>query len=87
MSGAALADLISAVGNTDAAPPLTIDTIRSTRAAAVESVRVPQNIVNLLVDLRTFMQESLEPPAYVSDRRMVKAVQLLQVRCRQCPPR
>ena len=48
---------------------------------------MPQNIVNLLVDLRTFMQESLEPPAYVSDRRMVKAVQLLQVRCRQCPPR
>jgi MoxR-like ATPase len=62
-----------------AAPPLTIEAVRHVRQVALQSVAVPPQVVDLLVDLRTYMQEVLEPPAYVSDRRMVKAVELMQV--------
>lgn len=41
---------------------------------------VPEEIVNLLSDVRSFLQEKCEPPVYVSDRRLVKALALLQVR-------
>lgn len=50
-----------------------------TRPAAVANVRVPREVVELLADLRTYLQEKCEPPVYVSDRRLVKAVQLMQV--------
>ena len=33
----------------------------------------------LLADLRTHLREKIEPPVYVSDRRLVKAVGLMQV--------
>lgn len=33
----------------------------------------------MITDLRTYLQEKVEPPVYVSDRRLVKAIQLLQV--------
>eukprot|EP00877_Chromochloris_zofingiensis_P000807 jgi/Chrzof1/10727/Cz05g10070.t1 len=51
----------------------------NTRLEAAKCVRVPQNVIQLLADLRTFLQEKIEPPVYVSDRRLVKAVGLLQV--------
>ena len=33
----------------------------------------------MITDLRSFLQEKIEPPVYVSDRRLVKSIQLLQV--------
>jgi MoxR-like ATPase len=69
----------------DTHAPLTVEGVREVRRAALARVSVPPAIVNLLVDLRTYMQEQLEPPAYISDRRMVKAVQLLQARRRASP--
>jgi MoxR-like ATPase len=43
------------------------------------AVRVPPSVIDLLVGLRTFLQDKCEPPVYVSDRRFMKAVALLQV--------
>lgn len=45
----------------------------------MEKVAVPEEIINLLSDVRSFLQEKCEPPVYVSDRRLVKALALLQV--------
>lgn len=39
--------------------------------------RVCRDLVPLL---RTYLQEKIEPPVYVSDRRLVKAIALMQVR-------
>ena len=49
------------------------------RSEALRTVKVPMEVVGLLADLRAFLQETCEPPVYVSDRRLVKALQLLQV--------
>ncbi|KAK9820069.1 hypothetical protein WJX72_005748 [[Myrmecia] bisecta] len=49
------------------------------RSTAMSTVKVPASIVDLLISLRTFLQEKCEPPVYVSDRRLKKAVQLMQV--------
>ena len=56
-----------------------MDDFINTRAAAMLAVRVPQHVIQLLADLRSFLQEKIEPPVYVSDRRLVKAVALMQV--------
>ena len=48
----------------------------------MKKVAVPEEIVNLLSDVRSFLQEKCEPPVYVSDRRLVKALALLQVPAR-----
>ena len=50
------------------------------REQAVRTVSVPTEVVNVLTDLRSYLQDKLEPPVYVSDRRLVKSVALLQVR-------
>ena len=42
---------------------------------------VPEEIVNLLADVRSFLQDKCEPPVYVSDRRLLKTVALMQARC------
>jgi len=42
-------------------------------------VKVPEEIINLLSDVRTYLQDKCEPPVYVSDRRLVKAVAIMQV--------
>lgn len=42
-------------------------------------MKVPEEIINLLSDVRTFLQDKCEPPVYVSDRRLVKAVAIMQV--------
>jgi MoxR-like ATPase len=49
------------------------------REKAQNKVAVPEEIINLLSDVRAFLQEKCEPPVYVSDRRLVKAVGLMQV--------
>ena len=38
-------------------------------------------MLDLLADLRKHLQEESEPPVYVSDRRLVKSLALLQVTC------
>ena len=49
------------------------------RYEAAANTTVPPNVIELISDLRTFLQNKCEPPAYVSDRRLLKAVQLLRV--------
>ena len=46
-------------------------------------VKVTEDIINLLSDVRTFLQDKCEPPVYVSDRRLVKAVAIMQVSTQQ----
>ena len=50
-----------------------------TRKRAEALVEVTPSVLNLIADLRAFLQEKCEPPVYVSDRRLVKAVGLMQV--------
>ena len=49
------------------------------RQQALRHVSVPVEVRQLLADLRTHLREKIEPPVYVSDRRLVKAVGLMQV--------
>ena len=59
--------------------PLQLDELRACRAAALAAVIVPEPVVDLLCNLRTFLADKAEPPVYVSDRRFAKSVTLLQV--------
>ena len=43
-------------------------------------MEVPEEVLDLLADLRKHLQEECEPPVYVSDRRLVKSLALLQAR-------
>lgn len=58
---------------------LTTEDFASARQKAKETVEVPKEVVDLLVDLRVWLAESCEPPVYVSDRRLVKSVGMLRV--------
>ena len=40
---------------------------------------MPDDVKQLLVELRTYLQEKCEPPVYVSDRRLLKSVNLMKV--------
>ena len=42
-------------------------------------MKVPGEVIQTLADLRQWLQDKCEPPVYVSDRRLVKAVALMQV--------
>lgn len=69
----------------DASLKLTPEDFAHVRKAALQTVRVPQRVIQMIGDLRTFMQDKTEPPVYVSDRRLVKAMALMQVRvCGGC---
>lgn len=63
----------------EAAPLLSADDFRHTRQRAVAAVQIPPAVLDLIADLRSYLQEKCEPPVYVSDRRLVKAVALMQV--------
>ena len=43
------------------------------------NVTIPQEVLDLIRDIRVFLRDELEPPIYVSDRRLVKAMDLLKV--------
>lgn len=58
---------------------LQLNDFQETRLRAMDAVTIPPSVLNLIADLRAFLQEKCEPPVYVSDRRLVKAVSLLQV--------
>ncbi|PRW56633.1 ATPase associated with various cellular activities AAA_5 isoform A [Chlorella sorokiniana] len=60
-------------------PLLTADDFNHTRERALDAVEVPPSVLQLIADLRTYLQDKCEPPVYVSDRRLVKAVALMQV--------
>lgn len=60
-------------------PMLTTDDFEFTRSRAEKQVEVSAEVLNILADLREYLQEKCEPPVYVSDRRLVKSVALLQV--------
>jgi MoxR-like ATPase len=49
-------------------------------------VSVPDEVLGLLADLRDLLQNKMEPPVYVSDRRLVKAIALLKVWHRATSP-
>jgi MoxR-like ATPase len=60
-------------------PMLTTEDFETTRSLAEQHVEVSAEILNIVADLRQYLQEKCEPPVYVSDRRLVKSVALLQV--------
>ena len=64
---------------TEAKLSLSVNDFQGVRSAAEASVDVPNSVVDLIVDLRAFLQDKCEPPVYVSDRRLVKSVALLRV--------
>lgn len=47
---------------------------------ASRRVKVAPSIIRMLAELRSYLQGTMEPPVYVSDRRMLKSMRLLQVR-------
>ena len=75
------AALLSSDSANDAAggPELTMEDFRATAETAYKSVDVPDSVVDILTDLRNYLQDKCEPPIYVSDRRFMKAVRMLQV--------
>jgi MoxR-like ATPase len=58
---------------------LTMDDFRATSSAAMSNVEVPDDVVDILTGVRNWLQDKCEPPVYVSDRRFMKAVRMLQV--------
>eukprot|EP00884_Botryococcus_braunii_P007468 jgi/Botrbrau1/16722/Bobra.0276s0002.1 len=58
---------------------LSVAELAEIRGAANRTVGVPQEITNVVTELRTWLQEKAEPPVYVSDRRLVKAIGLMKV--------
>lgn len=53
--------------------------IRDTAGAAYLAVDVPESVIDILTSLRDYLQDKCEPPIYVSDRRFMKSIQMLQV--------
>ncbi|CAK0760991.1 hypothetical protein CVIRNUC_002818 [Coccomyxa viridis] len=58
---------------------LTLDEFRNTARAAYAAVELPDAVIDILTSLRNHLQDKCEPPVYVSDRRFMKSVNLLQV--------
>eukprot|EP00238_Polyblepharides_amylifera_P007349 CAMPEP_0196585576 /NCGR_PEP_ID=MMETSP1081-20130531/51182_1 /TAXON_ID=36882 /ORGANISM="Pyramimonas amylifera, Strain CCMP720" /LENGTH=497 /DNA_ID=CAMNT_0041907171 /DNA_START=285 /DNA_END=1778 /DNA_ORIENTATION=+ len=58
---------------------ISVQEMREVLTSALQTTLVPSDIIELLTDLRTFLQESCEPPIYVSDRRLIKIVTMLRV--------
>jgi len=52
---------------------------RNTARAAYAAVELPDAVIDILTSLRDYLQDKCEPPVYVSDRRFMKSVNLLQV--------
>lgn len=66
-------------GNGIAGPELTLEDFRGTAAKAYASIDLPDAVIDVLTGLRNYLQDKCEPPVYVSDRRFMKAVKMLQV--------
>jgi hypothetical protein len=53
--------------------------VKCCRQSAKDKVVVSDDVKELIIGLRSFLQDSCEPPCYVSDRRLLKAINLLKV--------
>lgn len=60
-------------------PELAMDDFRSCAGEAYGVVDVPESVIDLLTGVRNYLQDKCEPPVYVSDRRFMKSVKMLQV--------
>jgi hypothetical protein len=49
------------------------------RQNAKDTVLVSDDMKELIIGVRSFLQDFCEPPCYVSDRRLLKAVDMLKV--------
>lgn len=58
---------------------VTSDDFDLIRVRAAREVTVPEEVQDLLVDLRTMLQTQMEPAVYVSDRRLLKAISIMKV--------
>jgi MoxR-like ATPase len=58
---------------------LVLADFRGAAAAAYAAVDVPDAVIDVLVGCRNYLQDKCEPPVYVSDRRFMKAIKMLQV--------
>ncbi|PRW59240.1 ATPase associated with various cellular activities AAA_5 [Chlorella sorokiniana] len=58
---------------------LSMEDFRTTMDKAYGAVDVPESVIDLLTGVRNYLQDKCEPPVYVSDRRFMKAVKMLQV--------
>mmetsp|Transcript_1056 Transcript_1056/g.3256 ORF Transcript_1056/g.3256 Transcript_1056/m.3256 type:complete len:546 (+) Transcript_1056:202-1839(+) len=60
-------------------PDLGFEDFKQTGDVAVEKVDISDEIIDVLTELRNYLQDKCEPPVYVSDRRFMKAVNMMQV--------
>ena len=63
----------------DMSGDLCLEDFKSTAGRAIEDVDISDEIIDLLTELRNYLQDKCEPPIYVSDRRFMKAVNMMQV--------
>ncbi len=68
----------STASSSAAAPKVLSAADLSLARAGAASVSVPDDVLDLIADLRAHLQNEREPPVYCSDRRLVKAVSLLR---------
>jgi hypothetical protein len=52
--------------------------------ARSDSVTIPQEVLDIIRDIRIYLRDEIDPPIYVSDRRLRKAMQLLKVSAFTC---
>uniref|UniRef100_A0A7R9V9M6 AAA+ ATPase domain-containing protein n=1 Tax=Chlamydomonas euryale TaxID=1486919 RepID=A0A7R9V9M6_9CHLO len=58
---------------------ISVDEFQSTPSKAYAAVDVPDAVIDVIVAVRNYLQDKCEPPIYVSDRRFMKSIQMLQV--------
>lgn len=80
--------MTSLLGSGSGAPPsqparmealLSREDFEETRERALRGCSLPPSVVDILSDLREHLVREKEPPVFVSDRRMLKAADLLRV--------
>ena len=78
-SAAAAAEKNQPSSSSSSSPPKVLSAADLALArAGASSVSVPDDVLDLIADLRAHLQDEREPPIYCSDRRLVKAVKLLR---------
>jgi len=63
----------------DTSRDLCLEDFKTTATLAIEAVDISDEIIDLMTELRNYLQDKCEPPIYVSDRRFMKAVNMMQV--------
>jgi len=58
---------------------LTLQDFQTTAINAVQSVKICDDVIDIITNLRNYLQDKCEPPVYVSDRRFMKAINMMQV--------